>query len=261
MPDEDVPEFNLRMTPLIGAVRAGNDTLTLFLLSLPDQELDLNRRLDKDVTILHLCAQLGSASVAKELMRQGADLDLWEEEHETPLCIAAKYARLTLIQFFLRQYQKRGQSELERALDNPCRKHVPGWSLLGYVLDAAPPDSFSHVHMARLLVREFGVDVWKPINTTCSPDGDLLPLLPLHIAAYIGARRMRSFFIEECGMPVDAALTNLLTPLHVVSMGNGENADLLSVVRYTVEEKDADVFLRTSQGRTAADFALIMERQ
>lgn len=131
----DVPNSNSRMTPLIAASPGSHEDLALWLLTLPEQELDLNRRIDDNATILHICAQLGSTRVVRELMRRGADMDLCEKRHETPLCIAASYARLTLVRFFLQQYQRRGQSELERALSNPCRKEgTEKCSLLAHVV-------------------------------------------------------------------------------------------------------------------------------
>jgi len=71
-----------QMTPLCGAIFNKHEDLALHLLTLPDQALDLNRRIDKDETLLHLCAEYGLTRLAKELIWRGADMDLWGDEQQ-----------------------------------------------------------------------------------------------------------------------------------------------------------------------------------
>lgn len=143
-----------RMTPLSSAIERSHEDLALYLLSLPDQELDLNRSLGEDASLLHICAKLGSTRVAKELVRRGADMDVKDSEHHTPLCTAAIRAHLPLVRYFLQQYQRRGQSELERALSHPCLEEGLDYSVLIHVIGACLPNSEPHVAVARYLVRE-----------------------------------------------------------------------------------------------------------
>jgi len=98
------------------------EDFALHLLTIPDQtlDLDLNRSLIFQKTLVYLCVQskmppLSQARkvplhfrVVKELVRKGADIDLWDEDHHTPLCAAATQRHLPALRFFLEQYQARG---------------------------------------------------------------------------------------------------------------------------------------------------------
>ena len=129
-------KYNSQMTPLIGAIQGRYEDLTLWLLTLPGQELDLDRLIDRvqehalvgtivfpyNGTLLHLCAGKGCARAAKKLVRRGADMDVMDAQLHSPLCTAASTAQLPLVRYCLQQYQRKGESELLRALSNPCRK-------------------------------------------------------------------------------------------------------------------------------------------
>jgi len=80
-------------------------------------------------------------------------MDLWGDEHHTPLCEAVWDGRLPLLHFYLQRYQARGAAELERALTHPCRKDGREFSLLGHALRGCEPDSVGHVNAARYLVQ------------------------------------------------------------------------------------------------------------
>lgn len=83
----------------------------------------------------------------------------------------------------------------------------------------------------------------------------------VHIAASRGAVAMVKFFVDECGMPVDIPTPfDFVTPLHAACMSLTDEADLLPLVRFLVEEKGANVTLKTSTGETAADIACNMGR-
>jgi ankyrin repeat protein len=120
------------MTPLIGALCGRHEDLALHLVTLSGQDIqkDPNRHIDGDKTILHMCAELGLTRVVKEFVRRGADMDLWDDEHHTPLCLAVRRCHIPLVSFLLKQYQARGQAELERALNHPCEKEGSRYSLL-----------------------------------------------------------------------------------------------------------------------------------
>jgi len=85
--------------------------------------------------------------------------------------------------------------------------------------------------------------------------------LPLHGAAWLAARGMVAFFVEECGMPVDTRTEpQQETPLHIACLSSREEADVLAVMRYQVE-KGADVTLKTAGRKTAAELALERGKQ
>ena len=196
--------------------------------------------------------------MAKELVRRGA----MNSGHHSPLCVAAMMPQLHVVRNFLRQYQRRGQSELERALSHPCLEGGQSYSLLGHVATRrCLDDSEPHVAMARYLVQEWGVDVLKPTIVNTVAEREYI-FMPVHVAASQGALAMLTFSINECGMPVDIqSPTAHFTPLHLACTSAFEEADILPLVRYLVEEKGADVTLKTSLGETAADIAIKKGRQ
>ena len=63
------------MMPLIGAICGSKEDLAMYLLRLPGQVPGLNRCID--------------GVQSKELVRQGADMDLCDVFSHTPLCAAA----------------------------------------------------------------------------------------------------------------------------------------------------------------------------
>lgn len=159
---------NHLMTPLVGALFRRHEDLALELLRLPDQELDLDHRIDDRLNVLlHLCVEKELTRAVKELVRQGADIDLWNGEHHTPLCLAAGFAHIPLVRFFLQQYKKRGQSELERVMQNPCKQEKADISLLGHALKNCDSGDMVHVDMVRYLVQEWGADVWRTVDLKC----------------------------------------------------------------------------------------------
>ena len=109
IPAEDMPNTNLMLTPLVGAISGGHEDLALYLLTLPDQELKLNRRLADGHSILHLCAVRGMTRLLKELVQRGADMDSSDHSQHTPLCLAACNGYLRIVRFLLEQYQAGGR--------------------------------------------------------------------------------------------------------------------------------------------------------
>lgn len=217
------------------------------LLTAPGQMLDLDRDVDSGRTILHL----GMTRLVKELVRRGADIDVWDYEHHTPLCKAAMHAYLPSLRFLLQQYQAGGASDLERAMIYPCRNEDIESTLLRHVENNSGPTS---VATARYLVKELGADLWRT-GPFVNGMHQSLYYLPVHAAAALGSRDMVAFFIDECDIQVDTPAPHLLTtPLHAACCcPNG--ADSLSVVRYLVE-KGADITLQDCHGETAAQNAL-----
>ncbi len=161
IPVEVLAKVDSQMTPLIGAICGSKEDLALHLLALPGEELDVNRRLDIDNTIFHLCAESGLTHVVKQLVRRGADMDLWDDLHHTPICLAVMHDHVPLVRFLLKQYETRGEAELERALNHPCGNGGSETSLLGHVVKSER-DSSVRVATARYLVREWGAD---PLET------------------------------------------------------------------------------------------------
>lgn len=184
--------------------------------------------------------------------------------HHTPLCTAAMHAHLPLVRFLLKQYEARGESELERALHYPWKKGFE-YSLLGHVSGGfGNPNSPRRVATARYLVQECGADLWRPlkVHSYGLPRGageGALPILalPLHDAAWHGSRELLAYFIEECNMPVDTITTCLhLAPLHSLCMGRRDEAEVLRIVRFLVEQKGANLSLKTTYSETAAQLVL-----
>lgn len=63
-------------------------------------------------------------------------------------------------------------------------------------------------------------------------------------------------------MPVDIPTpTDHFTPLHMACTSFLADANILPLVRYLVEEKGADVTLKTREGETAADIAIRKGKQ
>lgn len=150
---EDMLIINPQMTPLLGATYPPGRTqedFALQLLTIPDQtlDLDLNRRLISQKTLVYLCVQSMMPRVVKELVRRGADFDLWDEDHHTPLCAAATQRHLPALRFFLEQYQARGGEELKRALSHH--------SLLGHVFPGCTTPESAPLDIIRYLVQEWG---------------------------------------------------------------------------------------------------------
>jgi len=251
------------MTPLIGAICGCHEDLALHLLALPAQDLDLNRCVDIDKTDLHLCVESGLTRLVKELVRRGADFFLWDDMHHSPLRTAAMHAHLPLVRFLLKQYKARGESELERALYYPCGKKGFEYSLLGHVSEGfGNLNSLRHVATDCYLVQERRADLWKPLKVhsygTDAGKGALPILdLPLHDAAWHGSGELLAFFIEECDMLVDRITTCLeMAPLHSLCMSRRDEAEVLRIVRFLVEQKGANLSLKTIYGETATQLVL-----
>jgi len=160
IPADGVSFVNLTMTPLVGAINNEDEDLAIHLLTLPGQALDLDHRLpEQSCVLLHFCAGLWKTRVVKELVRLGAIMDLWDNEHHTPLCLAAGQGHLPVVRFFLEQYRARGASDVGRAILSPCLNGLNySHSLLGHVLRCCDPVSAAYVATARYLVKDCGVD-------------------------------------------------------------------------------------------------------
>lgn len=229
----------------------------------------MNYPLTHGFTLLHFCARSGCMSLAEELVRRGADMDLADKHNHTPLCVAPYCAHLPTLRYFPAQYQARGAEELESAIACPCRGDQ-GFSLLAHVVEGSRHnDPAAHLTMARYLVEECGADIWEALwkYKTFIKIGDAkvpmsIAFLPLHSAAYRGALALLRFFLEECQMPVDTVVGTMKpTPLHAACMNPGDERDVLQVVRYLVLEKGGDITLRTGTGKTVADLARMSGKQ
>jgi len=186
--------------------------------------------------------------VVKELVRRGADIDLWDEDHHTPLCAAATQRHLSALRFFLEQYQARGGEELKRALSHPCRKEGKNHSLLGHVFSGCTMAESAPLDIIRYLVQGWGADIWgaTEIRRKSTVGATVSQCLPLHDAVTYGDLAATTFFIEECGMPVNTSAGVLkFNPLHADCLSAEPEPEILPVVKYLVEEKGADVTLQT----------------
>lgn len=85
--------------------------------------------------------------------------------------------------------------------------------------------------------------------------------LPLHMAACEGVKSVVDFFLTECGMPVDTRVSDLqLTALHCLALSWRDDAHILPIVTWLVQEKGADVMCRDKKGYTAARLAGIKKK-
>ena len=117
--------------------------------------------------------------------------------------------------------------------------------------------------MVAFLVREAGADIWAEGHMEYVTIGSQHSgrrkhiLFPLHTAAHCGIQQVLDFFFTECNMPVNTrSSVSQLTALHLLAMSPREEAHLLRIVTWLVQEKGADALCVNAAGATAAQTAL-----
>jgi ankyrin repeat protein len=231
-------------TPLASAIKHEHEDLALALIDLPNQALECP---DNETSPLHLAAEAGMLRLAWQLVLQhGLDIDYVSGLEVTPICSAAMYAQLPVVEFFLQLYRARGRFEevLERVSPKIPRP------LLHYCCQPRGPASDeARKAIARMLVRQ-GVDVWA-VDTRL---GRGVTMTALQEAAIWHNLPLVEFFITECKMPVNMGTTNSGTPLMNVCRINSRDAGKL--VKVLVEKLGADPTLRDYRGLAPVDFAV-----
>lgn len=93
---------NRGSTPLHLAAWGGYNDIVSLLLANPHRPANPNAQtVDKD-TPLHCAAQHGYTQVLLALLAHGANADVRNEKHESPLDLAAQYGRLQAVQLLIR---------------------------------------------------------------------------------------------------------------------------------------------------------------
>lgn len=104
--------------PLVQAIQNGHEDIALFLIALPNHDLDLNRRMTfHNCTALHWATEQGMVKVVKELVeKHGMDFAAPDGRDMTPLCLASYSEHADMLAFILELYHEHG-----RLLDvKPC---------------------------------------------------------------------------------------------------------------------------------------------
>jgi len=173
---------------------------TLYLLALPNQDLDLQLPMERGYSVLHLACSVGLLREVEALLALGAELEARDENGDLLLCIAAFDGHIPVVGCLLERYRGLGPAKLQEALDRPC-KHGGIWSpLLLHVVkgDRKPkgpqrnPDIplETQVSMLRHLVQEWKADVTDQ------------KYFLLHLAAIQGCTVTLEFFFrvrDACG--------------------------------------------------------------
>ena len=100
-------------TPLVQAISNRHEDNALFLLALPNQDLDLGRQMmPHNYTVLHWAAKHGLVRVIKELVEQhGMDFGAPDGRGMTPLCLASKSEHVHTAIYILGLYHNYGRQK------------------------------------------------------------------------------------------------------------------------------------------------------
>jgi hypothetical protein len=206
------------------AVSEAEETV-LHLLSLPQENFDLERRLFGGRTFLHMLAEKGMCEAAKKVvLEHGMHLmELRCDRGKRPIVDAVAHAQPSVARFFLEQYRAQGQLQavLYTAVEGEDGKVYP---LLFYAIYGIkskyaeePHDEKKQLEVTRLLVNEFGVAFYpqaESLESSIHSEGKLR-YLPLYSAASEGHASIVDFLISECGLATDLRTPEgKMTPLH-----------------------------------------------
>jgi ankyrin repeat protein len=89
-------------TPLMFAAEKGHLTITQALLSAP--RIDINAKKPDGATALHVAVNQGKDDVVKALIKQGADVDITDNDGQTPMMVANSLGYMTIVQEFFDRY-------------------------------------------------------------------------------------------------------------------------------------------------------------
>jgi ankyrin repeat protein len=255
--------------------------MSLYLLTLIGPEEDLGRRYREGNTLLHYAGANGNLAFIKALVQRGVDLDASNDAGIRPLDFAVR---------LIEQYQAQGQDKLRELVDTPSLDQCDNSSPVLFlpIRQVMLPTQQSlkldntdeeRRDMVAYFVQEGGadilaeapvyyVDLWSIYDGYhnngffgVAPSKPPYKFLPLHMAACEGVKSVLDFFLTECGMPVDTRVSDLqLTALHCLALSWRDDAHLLPIVTWLVEEKGADVMCRDKKGHTAARLAAIRKK-
>jgi serine/threonine-protein phosphatase 6 regulatory ankyrin repeat subunit B len=93
---------NTGLTPLMIAAEKGHLTTVQALLSTPG--IDIDDKTTDGVTALYFAAINGKEDVVKALIDKGADVNLTDNDGQTPIMAASSLGYLTIVQAFFDRY-------------------------------------------------------------------------------------------------------------------------------------------------------------
>lgn len=181
--------------------------------------------------------------------KHGMDVTTVDASGNNALCWATRHAQVDVARYLLDRCRAQGILQ-EKSLMLPGQK----FPLVHDVISSPEHDDpEAQVRMAELLIHENGATLVQP--------GADMAIVPTHTGAANCNPALIDFFMVEYGTSVDKTDSQGHTALHFACLAWSENEQhLLSTVKFLVEEKGADVSIRTYLHDTAADIALTKGR-
>jgi hypothetical protein len=190
--------------------------------------------------------------VVETLLALGVDLLARDAQGDLAVSRAVSMCHVEVVNVLLEAHARQGggNGSVKALLECPSAQKVP---LLFQVLDSL--DSVApaaRLAMARCLVHKWGANV-RAISIVAEREW-----YPLFAAAICGVHNVVAFFLDECGIDV-----NMTTPrtketmLHALLKSRPTSKrDAVRLLKYLVEEKGADISLKTAEGQNAWDLAV-----
>jgi len=150
-------------TPLVQAIQNGQEDMALYLLSLPNQALDLGRQMTShNYTVLHNAAKQGLVRVIKELVEQhGMDFVAPDGRGMTPLCLASESEHSDTAIYILKLYLKYGRRKVAMPCSNVNLDGPIPTKTLRHIIRKASFDENTKIALSSILVREWGAAPWS----------------------------------------------------------------------------------------------------
>ena len=210
---------------------------------------DVNARINRGSTTLHVAASYGRVEVVRVLLEHGANLDAEDNKGRTPLHEAADNGRAEIVRMLLEHSadadpkDNEGRTPLHKAVDNERVKVIRELLEHGANVDAKDNKGRTPLHEAVKYGRVDVVRILLEHGANASPKDDEGGT-PLHRAVDDGRVEVVRVLLEH-GADVDA------TPLH-----KAMNGGMAKVVDMLLEQ-GANVNAKDNEGRTLLHKAVL----